>query len=61
MSSETLLINNNKLLNDSHETSHRICFMCFSPIPSKKAFKNTNLFRLLACDNCYKDCYKENK
>lgn len=60
MSSENLLLNNTKLLNKAHRTAPRVCFMCFSALPSKKMFGNKNLFRLVACDNCYKEQYKEN-
>lgn len=60
MSSENLLTNNIKLLNQAHRTAPRVCFMCFSPLPSKKILGNKNLFRLVACDECYKNQYKEN-
>ena len=60
MSSEKLLTNNIKLLSKAHRTFPRVCFMCFSTLPSKKAFGKTNLFRLMACDECYKNQYKEN-
>lgn len=60
MSSEKLLINNIKLISKAHRTSPRICFMCFSPIPSKKIMGCKDLFRLVSCDKCYKEQYKEN-
>ena len=60
MSSEDLLTDNIKLLNKAHRTAPRVCFMCFSTLPSKKIFGKQNLFRLLACDKCYKEQYKEN-
>lgn len=60
MSSESLLTNNIKLLSTAHRTAPRVCFMCFSAIPSKKIFGTKNLFRLVACDNCYEIQHKEN-
>ena len=58
MTAEQLLINNVKLLNEAHIKEPRLCFMCFSSLPSKKAFGKTNAFRVMACDKCYKEQYK---
>lgn len=53
---------NLELLENDLIKPERLCFMCFRPLPSKKAFGRTNLFRTLACDDCYeKDFNKEEK
>lgn len=59
MTTEELLLVNRNLIGAAYkETDPRICFMCFAPLPSKKAFGKTNAFRVMACDHCYKEQYK---
>lgn len=58
MKAEDILKQTPKLLGKSLITQPRMCFMCFSQIPSKIAFGKTNSFRLMACDGCYKEQYK---
>ena len=58
--SEKLLTNNIKLISKAHRTAPRVCFMCFCALPSKKFMGVQNLFRLVACDKCYKEQHKEN-
>ena len=48
-----------ELLGKAHKKSPRLCFMCLRPLPSKKAFGRTNAFRVMACDECYKEQHKK--
>ena len=59
MNAEQIIKQYPKLLNERLRTNPRVCFMCFQPIPSKKAMGTTNAFRLVACDHCYAEQYKE--
>lgn len=59
MNAEEIIGQYPQLLNGSLRTNPRMCFMCFQPIPSKKAMGITNAYRLVACDRCYEQQYKE--
>ena len=59
MNAEQIIGQYELLLKDSLRTNPRMCFMCFAPIPSKKAMGITNAYRLVACDHCYAEQYKE--
>lgn len=58
MNAEQIIEQYPLLLNGALRTNPRVCFMCFQPIPSKKAMGMTNAYRLVACDQCYAEQFK---